>query len=58
LSEPSTENYYIHQIRLGCIDVNRVLTEQVTKSPALSLRPLFCVLINLLSLLNSVAPLS
>ena len=57
-SKPLAKNNYIHVVRPGCVSLDRVLVMQVAKSLDLSPRSLIRVVVNLLSLLNSVAPLS
>ena len=57
-SQPFAENNYIHVVRPGCVNEARIGVSQVAKSQLNRLRPLIRVIINLLSLLNLVAPLS
>jgi hypothetical protein len=57
-SEPLAKNNYIHLVRPGCVFVDRFLIMQVAKLQSNCLYSIIRVVINLLSLLTSVAPLS
>jgi hypothetical protein len=57
-AQPFAKNYYIHFLYPECVAADRIGVPQVAKSQLNRLRPLVRVIINLLSLLNLVAPLS